>query len=157
MGLAGRATCVQMAAYSHQQTLEFDSRAADSPPCGRSRWSPALRARQSRRSSWCQGQSLDNVAGEETVTLINMDVEGAERQALEGCAKIIARDRPKMLIAAYHRSEDLFAIPLQIALPCARTTRFYLRHLSLHPCLGHQPLLCIVTGTGARPGAHFRA
>lgn len=132
MGLAGRATCVQMAAYSQQQTLEFDSRAAGSPPCGRSRWSPALRARQSRRSSWCQGQSLDNVAGEETVTLINMDVEGAERQALEGCAKIIARDRPKMLLAAYHRSEDLFAIPLQIA-AMRSDYRFYLRHYPYIP------------------------
>ena len=79
-----------------------------------------------------QGQSLDNVAGEETVTLINMDVEGAERQALEGCAKIIARDHPKMLIAAYHRSEDLFALPLQIA-AMRPDYRFYLRHYPYIP------------------------
>lgn len=106
--------------------------AADSPPCGRSRWSPALRARQSRRSSWCRASRWTMWRGEETVTLINMDVEGAERQALEGCAKIIARDRPKMLIAAYHRSEDLFAIPLQIA-AMRSDYRFYLRHYPYIP------------------------
>ena len=57
---------------------------------------------------------------------------GAERQALEGCAKIIARDRPKMLLAAYHRSEDLFAIPLQIA-AMRPDYRFYLRHYPYIP------------------------
>ena len=75
---------------------------------------------------------MDNVAGESEITLINMDVEGAEKQALEGCRKIILRDKPKMLIAAYHRSEDLFALPLQIH-ALRPDYRFYLRHYRYIP------------------------
>lgn len=132
MGLAGRATCVQMAAYSHQQTLEFDSRGGRQSALREESLVTGAAGAAKPKIKLVQGQSLDNVAGEETVTLINMDVEGAERQALEGCAKIIARDRPKMLIAAYHRSEDLFAIPLQIA-AMRPDYRFYLRHYPYIP------------------------
>lgn len=79
-----------------------------------------------------QGQALDELAGEHPVTLINMDVEGAERLALQGCRQVITRDRPKMLIAAYHRSEDLFALPQQIA-AIRPDYRFYLRHYRYIP------------------------
>ena len=132
MGLAGRATCVQMAAYSQLQTLEFDSRGGRQSALREESLVTGAAGAAKPKIKLVQGQSLDNVAGEETVTLINMDVEGAERQALEGCAKIIARDRPKMLIAAYHRSEDLFTIPLQIA-AMRSDYRFYLRHYPYIP------------------------
>ena len=94
-----------------------------------------------------QGESLDHIAGGEPVTFINMDVEGAERQALDGCREVIERDKPKLLIAAYHRSEDLFAIPLQIA-RMNPEYRFYLRTLPLYSGMGHQPLLRITGHRG---------
>lgn len=40
-----------------------------------------------------------------------MDVEGAEIEALEGGKKSIAKDKPKLFIAAYHRDNDLFLLP----------------------------------------------
>ena len=79
-----------------------------------------------------EGLLVVDVIGGEPVTFINMDVEGAERQALDGCREVIERDKPKLLIAAYHRSEDLFAIPLQIA-RMNPEYRFYLRHYRYIP------------------------
>ena len=48
------------------------------------------------------------------VTLIKMDIEGAEMRALEGCEKTIKAYSPKLYICAYHRNEDMFALPLKI-------------------------------------------
>lgn len=54
---------------------------------------------------------MDNLLGEEPVTYIKMDVEGAEKQALSGLKEHILRDKPKMFIAAYHYDNDFFALP----------------------------------------------
>lgn len=54
---------------------------------------------------------MDNLLGEEPVTYIKMDVEGAEKQALFGLKEHILRDKPKMFIAAYHYDNDFFALP----------------------------------------------
>ena len=58
--------------------------------------------------------SLDNLIGHEPVTFLKMDVEGSESRAILGAANTIRRHRPKLMISAYHRSEDLFALPRQI-------------------------------------------
>ena len=59
-------------------------------------------------------------------TLIKMDIEGAERDALAGAASTIVRDRPDLAISVYHRIDDLWRIPLQIdALRAGH--RFHLR------------------------------
>ncbi|MBD5095492.1 MAG: FkbM family methyltransferase [Lachnospiraceae bacterium] len=43
-----------------------------------------------------------------------MDVEGAEKEALEGARNHIMRAKPKLLISAYHIPEDIFDIPKMI-------------------------------------------
>ncbi len=45
---------------------------------------------------------------------IKYDVEGAEYQALAGSRETIARCRPELLVSLYHRSEDIFKLPLLI-------------------------------------------
>ena len=45
---------------------------------------------------------------------IKYDVEGAEAEALLGSRRIIERDTPALLISAYHRSADLFRLPLLV-------------------------------------------
>lgn len=132
MGLADRAVCVQMAAYSHRELLEFDSRAGRQSALREDSLVTGVESAAKSRIRQVQGESLDHIAGGEPVTFINMDVEGAERQALDGCREVIERDKPKLLIAAYHRSEDLFAIPLQIA-RMNPEYRFYLRHYRYIP------------------------
>ena len=58
--------------------------------------------------------SVDNILCGQTVSLINMDVEGMEAEAIAGMAKTLRRHRPKLLIAGYHRSEDLWRLPLEV-------------------------------------------
>ncbi len=73
---------------------------------------------------------LDDVLGEARVTLLKMDIEGAEPYALAGAARVIRRERPKLAICTYHRAEHLWQIPKQIGelLP---DCLFYFRHHSL--------------------------
>jgi hypothetical protein len=41
---------------------------------------------------------------------IKYDVEGAELEALLGSHETIMRDKPVLLVSAYHRSEDVFSL-----------------------------------------------
>ena len=43
-----------------------------------------------------------------------MDVEGAESAAIRGAEEAIKKYRPAMYVAAYHRTDDLWSIPLQV-------------------------------------------
>ena len=45
---------------------------------------------------------------------IKYDVEGAETEALLGSREVIRRDAPALLVSAYHRSADLFRLPLLV-------------------------------------------
>ncbi|MBN1468110.1 MAG: FkbM family methyltransferase, partial [Fusobacteriaceae bacterium] len=65
----------------------------------------------------------------EKVTFIKMDVEGAERKALEGAKKLILKYYPKLAICVYHKADDLrilygFIKKINI------NYKFYLRHHS---------------------------
>lgn len=49
-----------------------------------------------------------------TANYIKYDVEGAEKEAILGSAKTIRASLPDTLVSLYHRSEDLFTLPLLI-------------------------------------------
>ena len=57
---------------------------------------------------------LDTVLENKKISLLKMDIEGAEQNALEGAKKIIQQQTPKLAICIYHSLEDLWEIPLQI-------------------------------------------
>lgn len=57
---------------------------------------------------------------------IKMDIEGAEQVALLGAQKTIEKSRPVLAISAYHRPDDLWALPLLINDWCL-DYEFYLR------------------------------
>jgi FkbM family methyltransferase len=59
--------------------------------------------------------AIDEVCGDVWPTLIKMDIEGGERDALEGARATLARCRPGLAISVYHRPDDLWRIPLWIA------------------------------------------
>lgn len=67
------------------------------------------------------------------LTYVKMDVEGMEAEALCGMKETLLRFRPKMNIALYHRSEDLFALPLLLD-GWLGDYRFYLRRHDCFPC-----------------------
>lgn len=77
-------------------------------------------------------RSVDSVLSGRKATYIKYDVEGAEKQAIEGTADTIKAYRPKLNIAVYHRNEDMFAIPLQI-LAINPDYKLYMRHFEYIP------------------------
>jgi len=119
LGLSDRATLLNAAAYKEPGLRPFAQKAG----------------RQSALSA--EGvltpvDSVDHVLAGKRLSLVNMDVEGGEREALEGCKESIRRWKPKLLLAAYHRSEDLFALPEQV-LEIEPSYRLYFRHYRYIP------------------------
>jgi FkbM family methyltransferase len=70
--------------------------------------------------------ALDTVLAGHTVDFIKLDVEGAELQALHGAKQLIQRSRPVLALSLYHRPEDLWELPLALAMMC-KDYRFYIR------------------------------
>ena len=64
---------------------------------------------------------------QEQISLIKMDIEGAEMKALQGFSRIIREQRPKLAICVYHRIEDLWQIPNYIKSIC-NDYKLYIRH-----------------------------
>ena len=56
-------------------------------------------------------RSLDSALAGSDPSLIKMDIEGAEPDALLGAAKIMARFRPIMAVCAYHKCDHLWTLP----------------------------------------------
>ena len=57
--------------------------------------------------------SLDDFfANRPPPTMIKMDIEGSEADALIGASKIIAQSRPKLAISVYHHPADFWNLPL---------------------------------------------
>lgn len=65
-------------------------------------------------------------------TFIKMDIEGAELNALQGAKKTIIKNHPKLYVCAYHRNEDLFALPMKILEICDNY-KIYFRHSKYIP------------------------
>ncbi|HIZ55996.1 MAG TPA: FkbM family methyltransferase [Firmicutes bacterium] len=71
--------------------------------------------------------TVDHMMAGKQVSLLKMDVEGCEMEALCGAEETIRSQRPKLYVCAYHRNEDLFALPLKIHELC-NDYQIYLRH-----------------------------
>lgn len=78
-------------------------------------------------SSLIHCDSVDNILAGEQVSFIKMDVEGNELKAVNGASETIGKYKPAMHIAAYHKSGDLFEIPLRV-LELNSSYKIYLRH-----------------------------
>ena len=76
--------------------------------------------------------SVDEILGQKAATFIKMDIEGGEGAAIDGARETILRFKPKMQIAAYHRLEDYFALPLKI-FEIRDDYRIYMRHFRSVP------------------------
>lgn len=72
--------------------------------------------------------ALDNII-KGPVTLIKMDVEGAELDTLKGSKNLIQKYKPKLAISIYHNCEDIFTLPLYIH-ELVPEYKFKIRHYS---------------------------
>lgn len=75
-------------------------------------------------------RSLDS-CNFENIDLIKYDVEGDEISAIEGSRELINQYHPAISVSVYHRSQDIFEIPLMIKDICPQY-KFYLRRV---PCI----------------------
>ncbi len=69
-----------------------------------------------RNSRVGEGKIIDALSVDslnEDFSFIKLDVEGEEKNAILGAQNTI-KHKPKLLVSAYHKSEDIFALPLLI-------------------------------------------
>jgi FkbM family methyltransferase len=75
-----------------------------------------------RNAGLCTGKArvtvntatLDSLLCGRAVDYVKYDIEGAEAKALVGSTETICSHTPALRVALYHRSADLFSIPLQL-------------------------------------------
>lgn len=70
---------------------------------------------------------VDSILGKRPATIIKMDVEGFEREAIWGSSRTISQYAPKMMVSLYHRNEDIFELPLLIK-RLNPAYKLYIRH-----------------------------
>lgn len=73
-----------------------------------------------------QIKRLDDVI-KSSVTLIKMDIEGAEISALEGAKQTIISNHPRIAVSVYHCVDDLWKIPMKV-LSIRDDYNIFLRH-----------------------------
>ena len=71
--------------------------------------------------------SLDEVIPDFQPTLIKMDIEGAEMEALRGAQTIIQKYKPGLAISAYHLPSHIWEIPLWVKQMLPDAYHYYLR------------------------------
>jgi FkbM family methyltransferase len=101
--IAQRVTAFPCAVYSHEAIEPFTY----SDTSFGSRILPSGEAR-------IQAVSIDRVLPGFRPTFINMDIEGAEPEALKGAEKTIRTSRPDLAICVYHAPNHLWEIPLYL-------------------------------------------
>lgn len=103
-------TPVKAAAWSGKDVLLFDG----SGNRNSTLISAGLEVNRPPKTVEVDTESLDDILGGERVDYIKFDVEGAEKEAIEGALETIEKHRPVLMISLYHRSEDVFELPLMI-------------------------------------------
>ena len=76
--------------------------------------------------------TIDEICKDRRITYIKFDVEGAEKEAIEGAKETICIYKPALAVSVYHRSEDIFALALQIHELCPEY-KFYMRRREYIP------------------------
>ena len=101
---------IQAAAWEKKETLLFDG----SGNRNSTLISKGIEVNRPPKTVEVEGESLDSLLSGERVDYIKYDVEGAEREAILGSLKTIDAHRPALMISLYHRSRDIFELPLMI-------------------------------------------
>lgn len=100
-------TCINAGVWDSSGEISYGKGTQNDPAAGISVY---------KKDNVVKGNVVDldtSLLGKE-VTLIKMDIEGAEQKALKGAEKIIKSYAPKLAICLYHRLDDLWEIPLYI-------------------------------------------
>lgn len=98
-------TVLNCAAYSENTTLTFSASANRNS-------SAASAGSFQHKTVEVEAKALDSVC--QSADFIKFDVEGMEAEALLGCKSLISRTKPDMLVSMYHKSEDLYNLPILV-------------------------------------------
>ncbi len=113
-------TAYQKAIFGENKTLIFSNKA------GR-------QSTISAKGEEADAITVDSLCETRKVTYIKLDVEGAEYEALKGAVNTLKNQKPKLNIALYHKSRDIFELPLKI-FEINPNYKFYLRRHPYIPC-----------------------
>ena len=114
-----------MGAWSERDVLSFDASGNRNASVGENR--SGVLADRPIRVRAVEVDSPDNVLGGARVDYIKYDVEGSEREALLGSVRTVSQWEPTLMVSLYHRSEDLFALPLLLRELFPQYEGYYLR------------------------------
>lgn len=117
------ATLLNCAAYSSDTTLVFSA-------SGNRNSSAASNGSFQHKTVEIEAKSPDSVC--KSADFIKYDVEGMEYEALLGSRQIISRFEPDLLVSMYHKSEDLYMLPLLVG-ELNPSYNLYLRRLPYIP------------------------
>ncbi len=106
-----------------ERVLEFSS-------SGNRNSSGASKGSYQHKTVEIQGKAIDNEI--ECVDFIKYDVEGLEYDALLGSKRLLANYKPDLLISMYHKSEDMYMLPILIK-KLNPSYNMYLRRLPYIP------------------------
>lgn len=93
------------AAYSHDTELIFSS-------SGNRNSSAASMGSYQHKTESIDAKAPHNIVRK--ADFIKFDVEGMEEAAIQGCTRLIEECQPDMLISMYHKSEDMYVLPLLV-------------------------------------------
>ena len=85
-------------------------------------------------------RTVDDILAGAPADFLKFDVEGAEADALAGAAETIRKFHPALAVSLYHRTEDLWELPLALR-PLYPNAAFYLRRI---PCIPAWDLMLYV-------------
>ncbi len=61
------------------------------------------------------------------ITFLKMDIEGVEKEAIDGAQKLIKKYHPKLALSVYHKKDDFWKIP-ELVFSIRSDYKLYLRH-----------------------------
>ena len=123
---------VHAAAYDEETTLAFASSGNRNATLGKIGGNDAATASFEYQLKTVKSLKIDHLVSGRRINYIKYDTEGAELAALEGSRATSVGERPALRISVYHRSEDLFALPLWLYSLVGEDYQYYLRR---KPCI----------------------
>lgn len=117
-----RVSIYKIAAWDEKTVLSFEENA------GSSKMEPAKRGENS-----IAADRVDNFLGDKKITLIKMDIEGAEFNALSGMQEIIKKNKPVLAICVYHRRDDFYRLTDFIENTVPNEYRYFMRQYRYTP------------------------
>ena len=126
-------TAVNAAAWQENGSLAFSSSGNRNATLGGGEEKLAGTASYKHKQTLVKTVRIDDILNGARVDYIKYDTEGAELAALTGSRKTIDEQSPALRISVYHRSEDLFALPLWLFSLMGERYEYYLRRTPAIP------------------------